>query len=137
MQPLLLGVHWVCAHTCATSPKSTTADIQQRDMRHPASASKVVCVPCPLAHPFARATSPPSRILVFPTPSTTPPQVAVAVMRSFKGRWGEEPEQTAQRMAKALHSDWGVGLAACDNGALLLLSVDDRQVSGVVVKDGQ
>lgn len=41
---------------------------------------------------------------------------------------GEVPGDAAHRIAKALHAKWGVGLAACDNGVLLLLSVSDRQV---------
>ena len=41
---------------------------------------------------------------------------------------GEQPAEAAHRIAKALHAKWGVGLAACDNGVLFLLAVDDRQV---------
>ena len=56
------------------------------------------------------------------------PQVAVAVMRNMYIKTGESPGDAAHRIAKALHAKWGVGLAACDNGVLLLLAVDDRQV---------
>lgn len=55
-------------------------------------------------------------------------QVAVAVMRRMKVHKGEDAAAAAHRIAKALHAKWGVGAAACDNGVLLLLAVDDRQV---------
>lgn len=35
---------------------------------------------------------------------------------------------TAEAFARALHDDWGVGNPACQNGALLLLAVGDKQV---------
>lgn len=41
---------------------------------------------------------------------------------------GEQSSEAAHRIAKALHAKWGVGLAACDNGVLFLLAVEDRQV---------
>eukprot|EP00201_Polytomella_parva_P007637 CAMPEP_0175065058 /NCGR_PEP_ID=MMETSP0052_2-20121109/15694_1 /TAXON_ID=51329 ORGANISM="Polytomella parva, Strain SAG 63-3" /NCGR_SAMPLE_ID=MMETSP0052_2 /ASSEMBLY_ACC=CAM_ASM_000194 /LENGTH=557 /DNA_ID=CAMNT_0016331511 /DNA_START=200 /DNA_END=1870 /DNA_ORIENTATION=+ len=34
----------------------------------------------------------------------------------------------AREMAKSLHAQWGVGDAVCDNGALLLLAVRNRQI---------
>lgn len=34
----------------------------------------------------------------------------------------------AQHFARALHDDWGVGNPDCQNGALLLLAVGDREV---------
>ena len=41
---------------------------------------------------------------------------------------GLTPQETAKAFAKVLHARWGVGQAACDNGILLLLSVDDKQI---------
>lgn len=41
---------------------------------------------------------------------------------------GEHSPEAAHRIAKALHAKWGVGSAQCDNGVLLLLAVNDRQV---------
>ncbi|KAL4451793.1 hypothetical protein ABPG75_007455 [Micractinium tetrahymenae] len=55
-------------------------------------------------------------------------QVAVAVMRSMAVPAGSTPAQAAPAFAKQLHTRWGVGDAACHNGVLLLLSVEDRQV---------
>lgn len=56
------------------------------------------------------------------------PQVAVAVMQWMAVPAGEDPAEAARLFAKALHNEWGVGDAACNNGVLLLLSIDDRQV---------
>lgn len=56
-------------------------------------------------------------------------QVAVAVMRTMDVPSGQDAAAEAQLFAKALHDAWGVGLRECNNGVLLLLSVDDRQVS--------
>ena len=56
------------------------------------------------------------------------PQVAVAVMRKMVVPRGAAAPDAARDFAKALHAAWGVGDAACDNGVLFLLSVDDRQV---------
>lgn len=54
-------------------------------------------------------------------------QVAVALMRSFQPQpW--EPDATARWFAKSLQDSWGVGHAACNDGVLFLLSVDDRQM---------
>ena len=57
-------------------------------------------------------------------------QVAVAVMKSFQRApdGAEDAGAAAGALAKALHDAWGVGLSECDNGALLLLSVEDRQL---------
>ena len=55
-------------------------------------------------------------------------QVAVAVMRKMKVDDGAQPAEVAKEFAKTLHARWGVGISECDNGVLLLLSVDDRQV---------
>ncbi len=49
-------------------------------------------------------------------------------MKNMEINKGEQPAEAAHRIAKALHAKWGVGLAACDNGVLFLLAVDDRQV---------
>ncbi|PSC70754.1 glycoside hydrolase [Micractinium conductrix] len=55
-------------------------------------------------------------------------QVAVAVMRSLLVPSGQAPGEAAAQFAKELHTRWGVGDKACNNGVLFLLSVDDRQV---------
>ena len=55
-------------------------------------------------------------------------QVAVAVMRKMKVDQDQQPAEVAKTFAKTLHARWGVGLSECDNGVLLLLSVDDKQV---------
>lgn len=41
---------------------------------------------------------------------------------------GTAPADAAHAFAKDLHARWGVGDAACNNGVLLLLSIQDRQV---------
>lgn len=55
-------------------------------------------------------------------------QVAVAIMKKMDVGQGSTPQETAKDFAKVLHARWGVGDAACDNGVLLLVSVDDRQI---------
>jgi uncharacterized membrane protein YgcG len=55
-------------------------------------------------------------------------QVAVALMRRFQVEESEDAGAAAARFARELHAAWGVGSAACNNGVLLLLSADDRQV---------
>jgi uncharacterized membrane protein YgcG len=54
--------------------------------------------------------------------------VAVALMRKLRVREGEAPAAAARRVAAALHAAWGVGSAACDDGVLILLAADQRQV---------
>ncbi|KAI8465557.1 MAG: TLP18.3, Psb32 and MOLO-1 founding proteins of phosphatase-domain-containing protein [Monoraphidium minutum] len=41
---------------------------------------------------------------------------------------GEDDASAAARFARSVHASWGVGSAACNNGVLLLLATDDRQV---------
>lgn len=53
-------------------------------------------------------------------------QVAVALLR--KMQTDAEPSDAAKSFAKELHGRWGVGLRECNNGVLLLLAVEDRQV---------
>lgn len=55
-------------------------------------------------------------------------QVAVAVMKKMKIEGETTPKEMAETFAKVLHARWGVGLAECDNGVLVLLSVDDKQI---------
>lgn len=55
-------------------------------------------------------------------------QVAIALMQHMKIPSSMAPATVAQQMAKDLHAKWAVGSSDCDNGVLLLLSVDDRQV---------
>lgn len=40
-----------------------------------------------------------------------------------------DPAAVARDFAKTLHDRWGVGDRACNNGVLLLLAVQDRQVT--------
>lgn len=49
-------------------------------------------------------------------------QVAVALARSIEGG-----KDAAGSFARGLHNAWGVGHAACNDGVVLLLSVDDRR----------
>ncbi|KAK9797370.1 hypothetical protein WJX73_005978 [Symbiochloris irregularis] len=53
-------------------------------------------------------------------------QVGVALMRKMELQ-GQTPEAAAAKLADQLYQQWGVGDASCGNGALLLLSIDDRQ----------
>lgn len=55
-------------------------------------------------------------------------EVAVAVMQKMRVDPGKQPAEVAKKFAKTLHARWGVGNSACDNGVLVLLSTDDRQV---------
>ena len=55
-------------------------------------------------------------------------QVGAAVMRKMALQ-GRSQEQAAEDFATALFNQWGPGLAACRNGAILLLSIEDRQVT--------
>lgn len=49
-------------------------------------------------------------------------------MRHMKIPSTMDPAAMAQQMAKDLHAKWAVGSSDCDNGVLLLLSVEDRQI---------
>lgn len=49
-------------------------------------------------------------------------------MRAMDVAAGQAPADAARGFAKALHAAWGVGEAACENGVVLLVSVEDRQV---------
>lgn len=55
-------------------------------------------------------------------------KVAIAVMRRMQVAPGGDEGHTAQTFAKQLHDEWGVGDKACNNGVLLLLAVENRQV---------
>lgn len=55
--------------------------------------------------------------------------MAVAVFHRMKAGRHADMGDVAQRFARALHDQWGVGNPDCQNGALLLLAVGDRQVS--------
>ena len=55
-------------------------------------------------------------------------QVAIALVKSMKLQDGRDEAQQAEFFAKSLHNGWGVGDATCNNGLLLFLSQDDRQV---------
>ena len=55
-------------------------------------------------------------------------QIGVAVLKKMLRIPGESVKETAEKFAKHLHDSWGVGHAGCDDGAMLLLSILDRQV---------
>ena len=55
-------------------------------------------------------------------------QIGVAVLNRMRGIPGEPVEETAKTFAKYLHDSWGVGHAGCDDGAMLLISILDRQL---------
>ncbi|KAL6754945.1 hypothetical protein V8C86DRAFT_2688347 [Haematococcus lacustris] len=55
-------------------------------------------------------------------------EVAFALMDKFYSGWGTDLGRTAQKFAASLHDTWGVGDPACQNGVLVLLSVEDRQL---------
>ena len=55
-------------------------------------------------------------------------QIGVAVMKKMRGVPDESIAVTAENFAKHLHDRWGVGNAGCDDGAVLLLSITDRQI---------
>lgn len=55
-------------------------------------------------------------------------QIGVAVLNRMRRIPGESVEETTEKFAKHLHDRWGVGHAGCDDGAMLLLSILDRQV---------
>lgn len=55
-------------------------------------------------------------------------QVAVAVVQRMQMAPASIPADVAENFATELHDRWGVGDAACHNGVLLLLAVQDRQV---------
>ena len=44
---------------------------------------------------------------------------------------GRTREEAAEDFAASLFQKWGVGEASCGNGAILLLSLEDRQVTFV------
>ncbi|RYY38512.1 hypothetical protein EON62_00380 [archaeon] len=57
-----------------------------------------------------------------------PYQVAVALMNRAHIGYSEEASDVIPRLTRALHDKWGVGHAACNNGIVLGLSVQDRYV---------
>jgi len=55
-------------------------------------------------------------------------QIGIAVLKKMRRIPGESVEETSKKFTKHLHDSWGVGHAGCDDGAMLLLSILDRQV---------
>ena len=55
-------------------------------------------------------------------------QIGVAVMKKMRPIPGKSIAVTAEKFAKHLHDRWGVGKVGCDDGAVLLLSISDRQI---------
>lgn len=49
-------------------------------------------------------------------------------MRSMHVEPGQDRGAAAEAFAHAVHAAWGVGSAACNNGVLFLLALDQRQV---------
>lgn len=56
-------------------------------------------------------------------------QVAVAVLHRMDTRKHADKAAAAKHFARTLHDQWGVGNPSCQNGALLLLAIGDRQAS--------
>jgi uncharacterized membrane protein YgcG len=56
------------------------------------------------------------------------PQIAVAIMQRFQDVPDKDDEQAAEAFAHALHAKWGVGRRDCQNGVLLLLAIQNRQL---------
>ena len=54
--------------------------------------------------------------------------IGVAVVKQVAGIPGESLEETVKTFAKHLHDSWGVGYVGCDDGAMLLISILDRQL---------
>lgn len=71
-----------------------------------------------------------------PTCSTTNkgPTLAVAIISSMSST-GSDKQKAAFQFAKALHDEWGVGDATCQNGVVLFFSISDRAM-GVSVGKG-
>lgn len=55
-------------------------------------------------------------------------QIGVAVLNRMRDIPGESVAETSEKFAKHLHDSWGVGHAGCNDGAMLFLSIFDRQV---------
>ena len=49
-------------------------------------------------------------------------------MKEFQLPEGVDAAEQARAFAKSLHDAWGVGSATCNNGVLLLMALDNRQV---------
>lgn len=55
-------------------------------------------------------------------------EIGVALVKNMDYSEGETSAESAQRFAKFLHNDWGVGKRECNDGAVIFLSVNDRQI---------
>ena len=55
-------------------------------------------------------------------------QIGVTVLNKMRRIPGQSVEVRAEKFAKHLHDSWGVGHVGCDDGAILLFSILDRQV---------
>lgn len=55
-------------------------------------------------------------------------QVAFAIVGSVTGGTSLLPMEAAERAARETHDAWGVGSAACGDGALIFVAVEDRAV---------
>lgn len=57
-------------------------------------------------------------------------QVAFALTRRIEGmaKKKKDPHGRSEAFAKHIHDTWGVGHAACNDGIVLFLSLDDREV---------
>lgn len=55
-------------------------------------------------------------------------QIGIAVMRKMAVPSERSAEEMAREFARHLHNKWGVGHIGCDDGALLLISTQDRQI---------
>lgn len=60
----------------------------------------------------------------------------MAIMKSMNSTWGTD--EAGYEFARTLHDTWGVGHADCDDGVVLVVSIDDRRLgisSGKGVKN--
>lgn len=55
-------------------------------------------------------------------------EVGIAVVKSMELEEDENAAENAERFAKYLHDNWGIGKELCNDGGLIFLSVNDRQV---------
>eukprot|EP00891_Asterochloris_glomerata_P009350 jgi/Astpho2/9350/fgenesh1_pg.00142_%23_25_t len=78
---------------------------------------------------IAKGTSPYVPDACMPSDTAVPGyMVAVALMQRMHVPAGRSAQEQAEVFAETVHNSWGVGDAACSNGVLLLLSVQDRVV---------
>ena len=68
----------------------------------------------------------------YPSPLSCMMQVAVALAKGIDVPHGSDAGEAAEGFAAALMQAWGVGEAGCNDGAVLLLSLQPRQVCSYI-----